>query len=117
VSDNPWWHPSDDDLGWDEALPRVIRLSPDYGADLPLWGEGFGNIAWQFTKLPPQLLDRLAAWQQDFDNNYHYQAGWRSAAIRDRWAHQATELAAGLRAALGARAELTVDLWPIHEKT
>jgi hypothetical protein len=55
-------------------------LSPDHGAPLPLWGEGFGNIAWQFTKFPPELLDRLAAWQQEFDDNYHYRTGWRSAA-------------------------------------
>jgi hypothetical protein len=80
-------------------------------------GEGFGNIAWQFTKFPPGLLDRLAAWQRDFDDNYHYRTGWRSAATRDRWAHQATDLAADLRAALGTRAELVVDLWPIDEKT
>jgi len=117
VSQNPWWHPSDDDLGWDEPLPGVIRLSPDYGADLPLWGAGFGNIAWQFTKFPPELLDRLAAWQRDFDDNFHYEAGWRSAAIRDRWAHQVIGLAADVQAALGTRAELAVDLWPIDETT
>jgi hypothetical protein len=117
VSENPWWHPGEDDLRWDEPLPRVIRLSPDYSAPLPLWGEGFGNIDWRFTKFPPELLDRLAAWQQDFDGNYHYQAGWRSAATRDHWARQANELAADLRAALGTQTELVVDLWPIDEKT
>jgi hypothetical protein len=117
VSENPWWHPSDDDLGWYEPLPRVIRLSPDYSAPLPLWGAGFGNIAWQFTKFPPELLDRLAAWQRDFDDNYHYRAGWRSATARDRWAHHAPRLAADVRAALGTRAELVVDLWPLGEKT
>ena len=41
---NPWWHPSDDDLGWDEPLPVIIRLAPDYSAPVPLWDEGFGNI-------------------------------------------------------------------------
>jgi hypothetical protein len=107
--------PSEDDLSWDEPLPRVIRLSPDYSAPLPLWGEGFGNIDWRFTKFPPELLDRLAAWQQDFDDTYHYQTGWRSAAIRNRWAHQAQNLAADLRAALGIQAEFVVDLWPIDE--
>jgi hypothetical protein len=97
-------------------FPGSSGSPPDYSAPLPLWGEGFGNIAWQFTKFQPELLDRLAAWQRDFDDNYHYQTGWRSAAMRDRWAHQAIELAADLRAALGTRAELTVDLWPIDEK-
>ena len=117
MSQNPWWHPSEDDRDWDEPLPSVIVLAPDYMAPLPLWGEGSGNIAWQFTKFPPALLDRLAAWQRDFDDNYHYQAGWRSATTRDCWAHQANELAADLRAALGTRAELVVDLWPIDQET
>ena len=28
MSQNPWWHPSDDDLGRDEPLPVIIRLAP-----------------------------------------------------------------------------------------
>lgn len=117
MSENPWWHPSHDDLAWDEPLPPVIHLSPDYSALLPLWGEGSGNIRWQATKFPPPLLDRLAAWQQDFDANFHWDSGWRSAKARDRWARLAEELAADVRAELGTRAELTVGLWPIDEKT
>jgi hypothetical protein len=117
MSENPWWHPRDDDLGWDEPLPSVIVLSPDYSAELPLWGEAFGNIDWRFTKFQPDLLDRLAAWQQEFDDNYHpWESGWRSAAIRDRWAHQAKNLATDVRAALGTRAKLVVDLWPVGEQ-
>ena len=61
MSQNPRWHPSDDDLGWDEPLPVIIRLAPDYSAPLPLWDEGFGNIDWRYTKFPAALLDRLAA--------------------------------------------------------
>jgi hypothetical protein len=114
VSEHPWWHPGDDDLaGWDEPLPAVVELAPDYGAELPLWGQGFGNIAWQFTKFSPRLLDRLAAWQQEFDDSFHWQSGWRSTGIRDRWAREAEELAADVRAELGTRAALTVRLWPL----
>jgi hypothetical protein len=116
VNQNPWWHPSEDDLGRDQPLPRVIVLSPDYNADLPLWGEGFGNIDWRFTKFPPGLLDRLAAWQQEFDAHYRWDRGWESNQLRDRWASQAKNLAADVRAALGTRAELVVNLWPIDEK-
>lgn len=28
----------------------------------------------------PQLLDRLAAWQQEFDAYYHWDRGWESAS-------------------------------------
>jgi hypothetical protein len=103
VGQNPWWHPSEDDRDWDEPLPNVIVLAADYMAPLPLWGEGSGNIAWQSTKFPPELLDRLATWQQDFDHNYHHDTGWRSDAARDRWAHDATDLAADVQTALVLR--------------
>src|SRR5215471_6541226 len=77
MSQNPWPHTSDDDLGCDEPLPVIIRLAPNYSAPLPLWGEGFGTIDWRYTKFPPALLDRLAAWQQEFDDNYQLTcSGW-----------------------------------------
>jgi hypothetical protein len=119
VGQNPWWHPSEDDLDWAEPLPREIELAPEYSADLPLWGccEGAGMIAWQDTKFSPELLDRLVAWQQEFDDNFHYETGWRSAEIRDRWASQAENLAADVRTELGTRAELTVRLWPLEGDT
>ena len=94
------------------SSPRSSNCLPEYSADLPLWGE-CGAIAWQRTKFSPQLLDRLAAWQQDFDDNFHWDKGWRSAETRDRWARQAEELAASVRAELGNRARLTVRLWPL----
>ena len=59
MGENPWWHPREDDTDWDEPLPEVIELSPEYMADLPLWGDN-GAIAWQRTKFSPELLDRLA---------------------------------------------------------
>jgi hypothetical protein len=43
--------------------------------------------------------------------------GWRSAPARDRWADNAKGLATDLRAVLGTRAELVVDLWPLDEKS
>ena len=115
MSGNPWWHPSADDLGWNEPLPPVIRFAPDYGATLPLWGKGFGNIPWQVTGFAPELLDRLAAWQRDFDDNLDHRSGWRSAEARDRWARAAASLAADVQAALGSRARLDVDLWPLED--
>jgi len=114
MGQNPWWHPTEDDLAWAQPLSKEIELAPDYGADLPLWG-GEGNIAWQATKFSPALLDRLVAWQQDFDASYHWDTGWRSTEARDRFARQAKELAADVRTELGTRAELTVRLWPLED--
>jgi len=118
MGENPWWHPGRSDLDRDEPLPDEIELAPDYSAELPLWGDdGYGTaeIAWQDTKFSPELLDRLAAWQQEFDANFHWEKGWQSAELRDRWAGQAEKLAADARAELGTRAELTVRLWPLQK--
>jgi hypothetical protein len=57
---------------------------------------------------------RFAAWQRDFDHDFHWEHGWRSAEVRDRWARQAAALAADVRAELGTRAELSVRLWPLQ---
>ena len=113
VSEKPWWHPGDDE-DWDEPLPTVVTLEPEYGAELPLGG-GEGVLAWPRTKVSPQLLDRLAAWQEDFENGFGYDFGWRSQQARDLWAGQARELEADVRAELGNRAELAVNIWPLSE--
>lgn len=112
MSENPWWHAADDD-DWGDPLPPVVTLEPEYGAALPLGGEGM--LAWQRTKFSPQLLDRLAAWQADFESGFHWDTGWRSPEVRNRWAEEARNLAADVRAELGMRAELVVNLWPLQD--
>lgn len=113
MAEKPWWHPTDED-NWDEPLPEVVVLSPDYSAKLPLWGDG--QLAWQRTKFSPQLLDRLAAWQEQFDSNFHWDNGWNSEDTRQRWATEADQLAAAIRAELAGRAELVLDLWPLQDE-
>lgn len=63
------------------------------------------------------LLDRLAAWQQEFDDHFHpWESGWRSAAIRDRWAHQAKDLA-GVELYIRAdRSMVSADLTPAEAR-
>ena len=40
MSQNPWWHPSDDDLGWDEPLPVINAGQPQlYGTQFTVTGE------------------------------------------------------------------------------
>jgi hypothetical protein len=114
MGENPWWHPSKADLDGAEPLPDEIELAPDYSADLPLWGcDGSGMIDWRDTRFAPELLDRLAAWQREFDDNYHWDTGWRSTEVRDRWTSQIRDLAEDVRAQLGSRARLIVRLWPL----
>ena len=80
---------------------------PDYSAPMPLWG------SWQQLELPELLLRRLAAWQDDFDSNFHWDHWWKSAAAREAWAADAATLETSLRQAVGDRARVTVDLWPL----
>jgi hypothetical protein len=119
MSERPWRNPAESDLtGWDRTLPAVVRLAPDFGAGaprVPLWGNGFGNISWQFTKLSPELLDRLSSWQQIFEESFTREGGWASERGRDEWATRAHALAAELRAELDGRSDVDVDLWPLDE--
>jgi hypothetical protein len=112
ISDKPWWHPADD-LDVEEPLPSVVILAPDYqagnDAGLPLWGEE-GQISWRDTKFTPELLDRLHTWHEEFEENYRWNSGWGSEHVRARWAAEAGDLAAEVRAELGTRAELVVNL-------
>ena len=96
-------------------MPAVVILEPDYGAELPLTSEEEGMLGWRQTGFSPQLLDRLADWQEAFEAGHHYGTGWRSPQLRDEWAGQARELEAAIRAELGSRAELVVHLWPLGD--
>jgi hypothetical protein len=99
----------DDELAQD-AGQHDLLLMVDYSAEMPLWG----RVAKQ-VELDPALVNRLAAWQREFDNDFQYEKGWRSADARDRWAAEAVELEAQLRAALPG-VKLKVDLWPLVER-
>ena len=52
MGENPWWHPREDDTDWDEPLPEVIELSPEYMADLPP-GNAPSSLPSCWTGLPP----------------------------------------------------------------
>jgi len=85
----------------------LVRLMPDYSAPMPLWG------GWQQLDLPELLLRRLAAWQEDFDSNFGWDHGWSSGTAREAWAAEAATLETMLRQAVGDRARVIVDLWPL----
>ena len=66
----------------------AIRLAPDYGAPTPLRPRG--DAVNRF--IPAELLRRLIRWQESFDADFHWEAGWRSESARDLWATEAAEL-------------------------
>jgi hypothetical protein len=89
--------------------PVVIRFMPEYGVDVPLFPQSDDTDA----LVPEDLLAKLMRWQSEFDKNFHYEMGWKSTEVRDRWAAEAVPLEAELREALKGKADLVVDLWPL----
>jgi hypothetical protein len=92
-----------------DGVPVVIRLMPGYSVDVPL----FPRSDFTDALVPGDLLAKLIRWQKEFDHNYHWETGWRSTEVRDRWAGEAVPLEASLRDALRGKADLVVDLWPL----
>ena len=92
-----------------------IKLMPDYGCDVPLWGGG-GQLDIEDCRqlgLSVGLIERLVAWQSEFDASFDWERGWsKNPAAREPWRAQADALAADLRGELPA-VGLVVDLWPI----
>lgn len=86
----PSWLPPDDEI---EFETEVVCLSPDYAADLPLWG-----CNWWTLGLPVELLDALADWQEEFVLSFRHDSGWTDEAATHAWANRGGELADALRA-------------------
>jgi hypothetical protein len=89
--------------------PVVIRFMPEYSADVPLFPRSDDTDA----LVPEDLLAKLMRWQSEFDENFHWEKGWKSTEVRDRWAAEAVPLENALREALKGKADLVVDLWPL----
>ncbi len=97
-----------------EPLDRV-KLMPEYGCDVPLWADGNLDIDdCRRLGLSVGLIDRLVAWQSEFDASFEFELAWsKNPAAREPWRAAAEVLAADLRRELPAVA-ITVDLWPVE---
>jgi hypothetical protein len=104
---DPSWVPTDGEI---EFAPAVVCLSPDYAADLPLWG-----CNWWALGLPVELLDALADWHEDFARGFREDSGWTDESAANAWANRGVELADALRDALPPTVALEVDLWPTDD--
>jgi putative acetyltransferase len=81
---------------------KPIRMMCEYGADVPL----FPQSRFVESLVPPDLLEKLRAWQAIFDANCDPYDRWSSAAAKEHWEHMARELGPELRAALAGKAEV-----------
>jgi len=99
--DDPAWEPSGN-----APVADVVRFSPDYSADLPLWG-----ISWDDPNLPRDLLVRLTEWQVTFDTHFDPYTGWDSSQSRTN----GPPTAALLKPTLGRLSDPPVSSKPIGD--
>jgi hypothetical protein len=90
----------------------TVRLSPDYGAESPLWFDG-GNCQPEEIGLTRELGRRLAAWQAFFEERYH-ERGWRERHDREAFKAEGRLLSEALESEVGDRFVVVLDLWPVR---
>jgi len=91
-----------------DSTGPVLMLSPDYTADLPLWGMPIEPLG-----IPTPLLEDLRSWQRAFDKDFDPHLGWISPEAEQTWAAAAVGLEARLLEAVDGRVEVQIDLWPL----
>jgi hypothetical protein len=82
-----------------------VRFSPDYLADLPVWG-----VDWQNPQLSCELLKLLVDWQEVFDD--HGQGEWPPDDW-EPWVAEGKRLAVLVQRELGPSVVLEVG-WPLN---
>lgn len=70
---------------------RLLRIFCDYGAEWPLWENGMQ--APEDYGLSDALSDKLAAWNHQFQDNMHWELGWRAGFDTEAWERTGRRLA------------------------
>jgi hypothetical protein len=83
----------------------------DYSVGWPLWDDE-GALHPSAFDLSHELTVRLHAWQQYFEDRFHYRRGWRSADDAAAYAREGRELHRLLTTEIGGWADVDLDLWP-----
>ncbi|MEH0986267.1 hypothetical protein [Micromonospora sp. CPCC 205556] len=91
---------------------RHLRLMSDYGAGWPLW-DAQGAVDPSAFDISPALTRRLQAWQEHFEEHFHYDTGWQSTEDAAVYAEEGKTLRRLLAIEIGWRADVELDLWPI----
>jgi hypothetical protein len=102
---------------------RVIRLSPDYGRDWPLWESS--TEAWDvgYTTTPEtyglsdELTRDLAAWNAFWKSHFDPFDGWDSEDHRDHWRAAGEGIVARLRREVAGFADVQYEPWPLGDRT
>ena len=112
------YRPDDDDPRLSEpqepdAPPSEVLLFPDYTGNgwVPLWPSSDATDAY----FSVDLLQRLVAWHDEFQDNYSYDGGWISDEAKRRWADESKALEDEVRREITGKASLTVHLWPLGQ--
>jgi hypothetical protein len=80
-------------------------MFPEYGADLPLWPQGWMSLSQ--LPLSEELREALRAWNRYYDEHHHWETGWDSD--HTEFERRGSELFALTRDQLGADYVLTYD--------
>lgn len=93
----------------------VLRMSPDYGLAWPLsdamWPSAWGRVDWD-AEIGPELVERLRSWARSFTDHADEESGeFRAPMTREAFDARGRELAEALRARIGERYRVDLELW------
>ncbi|MFI7644129.1 hypothetical protein [Nonomuraea sp. NPDC049400] len=88
----------------------------DYGVGWPLWNSE-GAMDPSSLDTPDELAARLNAWQEHFEQRFHYEHGWRSPDDAAVYAEEGKMLQRLLTAEVGRWFNVELDLWPITDRS
>jgi hypothetical protein len=86
-----------------------LRLSTDYSAPSPVWSD-LGCVGLGELGISPALARRLDAWNELFQDHFHWDGGWQDSAAREQFAAQAHQLVRDLERELDP-VEVVLDDW------
>lgn len=85
----------------DDVSNRVLKIFCDYGAEWPLWEHGL-----QYPSdygLSESLSNRLAKWNDEFQQHMHWDRGWAPGFDEDAWTETGKKLAHDVQQEVGDR--------------
>jgi hypothetical protein len=91
-----------------------VRLMSDYGAGSPIWVSD-GVVSPSMLGVSEDLAARLYAWQDYFEQHFHFESGWLSPRDADGYMREGEELRRLLSAEIGSSYRVDLDLWPVTE--